>query len=139
MRRAQTKLAPTGKRIRFAVKLASQEFYGKLNFTFGKYFTVIYYGFTSNRRFETSQNKTPLEKEFFGSSSSGFVLYRSSRQKICTVNSYPKLTRAYTVRTGLFSCPAVLLFTPGTSSTRRSSALQGTQTAAVWLFGLQQV
>ena len=25
---------------------------------------------------------------------------------------YPKLTRTYTVRTGLFSCPAVLLFAP---------------------------
>ena len=44
---------------------------------------------------------------------------------------YPKLTRAYTVRTGLFRCPAVLLFAPCTFSTRRSSALQGTQTAAV--------
>ena len=27
---------------------------------------------------------------------------------------YPKLTRAYTVRTGLFECPAVLLFAPCT-------------------------
>ena len=113
------------------MKFVAQRPCGKLNLTFGKYFTVIYCSFTSNRRFETSQNKTPLEKEFFGSSSSGFVLYRSSRQKICTVNSYPKLTRAYTVRTGLFSCPAVLLFTPGTSSTRRSSALQGREAAAV--------
>ena len=25
---------------------------------------------------------------------------------------HPKLTRAYTVRTGLFPCPAVLLFAP---------------------------
>ena len=47
------------------------------------------------------------------------------------INEYPKLTRAYTVRTELFECPAVLLFAPRTSSTRRSSALQGTQTAAV--------
>ena len=47
------------------------------------------------------------------------------------INEYPKLTRAYTVRTELFECPAVLLFAPCTSSTRRSSALQGTQTAAV--------
>ena len=47
------------------------------------------------------------------------------------VISYPKLTRAYTVRTGLFECPAVLLFAPCTPGTRRSSALQGTQTAAV--------
>ncbi len=44
---------------------------------------------------------------------------------------YPKLTRAYTVRTELFPCPAVLLFALCTSSTRRSSALQGTETAAV--------
>jgi len=65
MRRAQTKLAPTGKRIRFAVKLASQEFYGKLNFTFGKYFTVIYYGFTSNRRLKTLQNKLSPEKNLW--------------------------------------------------------------------------
>ena len=43
---------------------------------------------------------------------------------------YPKLTRAYTVRTGLFECPAVLLFAPCTSGTRPSSALQGTQAAA---------
>ena len=44
--------------------------------------------------------------------------------------AYPKLTRAYTVRTGLFECPAVLLFAPRTPGTRRSSALQGTQAAA---------
>ncbi|HJA68890.1 MAG TPA: hypothetical protein H9664_02565 [Firmicutes bacterium] len=81
MRRAQTKLAPTGKRIRFAVKLASQEFYGKLNFTFGKYFTVIYYGFTSNRRLKTLQNKLSPEK-IFGSFQSGFVLYRSGSKQI---------------------------------------------------------
>src|SRR5699024_691797 len=43
---------------------------------------------------------------------------------------YPQLTRAHTVRTGLFQCPAALLFSPRTSSTRRSSALQGTETAA---------
>ena len=41
-----------------------------------------------------------------------------------------KLTRAYTVRTGLFECPAVLLFAPCASGTRCSSALQATQTAA---------
>ena len=44
---------------------------------------------------------------------------------------YPKLTRAYTVRTGLFECPAVLLFAPCTPGTRRSSALRGTQAATV--------
>ena len=43
----------------------------------------------------------------------------------------PKLTRAYTVRTGPFPRPAVLLFAPRTSSTRRSSALQGAETATV--------
>ena len=37
---------------------------------------------------------------------------------------YPELTRVYTVRTGLFECPAVLLFPPCTSSTRPSGALQ---------------
>ena len=47
------------------------------------------------------------------------------------INEYPKLTRAYTVRTELFECPAVLLFAPCTSSTRRLSALQGAETAAV--------
>ena len=51
---------------------------------------------------------------------------------------YPKLTRAYTVRAGLFPCPAVLLFAPCASGTHRSGALQGTQTAAVWLFDLRQ-
>ena len=81
----------------------------------------------------------PLEKESFAFSSSGFILYRSSRQGICTANFYPKLTMAYTVRTELFECPAVLLFPPCTSGARRSSALQGTETAAVWLFGLRQV
>ena len=51
---------------------------------------------------------------------------------LSTVNhSYPKLTRAYTVRTGLFECPAVLLFAPRTPGTRRSSALQGREAAAV--------
>ena len=51
---------------------------------------------------------------------------------LSTVNhSYPKLTRAYTVRTGLFECPAVLLFAPCTPGTRRSSALLGAETAAV--------
>ena len=45
-------------------------------------------------------------------------------------NGYPQLTRAHTVRTGLFQCPAVLLFAPCTSSTRRSSALQDTETTA---------
>ncbi|GEM_PF-7128890 len=47
------------------------------------------------------------------------------------INEYPKLTRAYTVRTELFECPVVLLFPPCTSSMRCSSALQVTETAAV--------
>ena len=51
----------------------------------------------------------------------------SRRYYVCL---YPQLTRAHTVRTGLFQCPAVLLFAPRTSSTRRSSALQGTETAS---------
>ena len=70
------------------MKLVSQWLCGKLNLTFGKYFTVIYCSFTSNRRFETSQNKIPPEKEFFGSSLGGFVLYRSSKQGICTATFY---------------------------------------------------
>ena len=42
----------------------------------GKYFTVIYYNFTSNQRFETSQKDT-TRKRIFRSSSGGFVLFRS--------------------------------------------------------------
>ena len=36
---------------------------------------------------------------------------------------YPQLTRAHTVRTGLFQRPATLLFAPRTSSTRRSTPI----------------
>ena len=41
--------------------------------------------------------------------------YKATILQFCnTWPTYPKLARAYTVRTGLFECPAVLLFAPCT-------------------------